>query len=229
MKKIYFVTILSLVFLTFRSIAQSVHYFEFTTQCGHGNWQDTSFIAATADQDVIDSVLTDMAKPYDERRFISGFIDYGDGGFNHNAGHWFLWHFIPGQWELADAAIEVCDGCPYSDVDADTAYWIGVLGIFCPWSGKPAREVSGPADIGLAIPGDRIRIFPNPARDYIIIQSNTSSLLNVIVYDATGREIVKYSDFTCGELSLPGLKSGLYLLHCRDSRFIEVMPLLIEN
>ncbi len=122
--------------------AQTTRYFEFTTECGHGNWQDTSFIASTSDQAVIDSVLANLARPVEERQFINGTIDYGHGGVNHNANNWFLWHFVPNEWNLVDFAIEVCDGCPYSDVDADTAYWVGNIGQFCHWSSKPVREVS---------------------------------------------------------------------------------------
>ncbi|MCB0518056.1 MAG: hypothetical protein H6577_09740 [Lewinellaceae bacterium] len=76
--------------------AQTTRYFEFSVpDCGHGNWQDTSFIAATDDPAVIADVLEDMSKPFEERRFIIGPIAYGHGGHNHNAGHWFLWHTPP--------------------------------------------------------------------------------------------------------------------------------------
>jgi hypothetical protein len=33
----------------------------------------------------------------------------------------FYWHFMPGKWVVVPpdvSAIETCDGCPYSDVDA---------------------------------------------------------------------------------------------------------------
>ena len=59
-----FLLSIGIIFLAFQSIkGQPVHYFEFITTCGHGNWQDTSFIAATSDQAVIDTCLVDLNKP----------------------------------------------------------------------------------------------------------------------------------------------------------------------
>lgn len=51
---------------------QTLRYFEFNTNCGHGNWKDTSFIASTSNQVVIDSVLANIARPLNQRNFISG-------------------------------------------------------------------------------------------------------------------------------------------------------------
>jgi hypothetical protein len=135
-------TFIMLLTLGFIGKAQT-RFFEFSTStfCGHGNWQDTSFIASTSNQAVIDSVLANLARPLNQRNFINGPIDYGNGGHNHNANHWFLWHFMPSQWSLVELAMEVCDGCPYTDVDADTAYWVGNVGRFCPWSGRPVRDL----------------------------------------------------------------------------------------
>ena len=57
-------------------MAQTTRYFEFSVpECGHGNWQDTSFIAATDDPAIIADVLEDITKPFQERRFIIGPID----------------------------------------------------------------------------------------------------------------------------------------------------------
>jgi hypothetical protein len=209
--------------------AQPLRYFEFTTQCGHGNWQDTSFIAATADPAVIDSVLTDLDKPYEERRFISGAIDLGDGGYNHNAGHWFLWHFIPGQWELAEMAIEVCDGCPYSDVDADTSYWVGNLGMFCPWSGKPAREIGELVKVDPAGAENRISVYPNPAGCRVFLHRSSASPLCITINGLQGQKILELTNFSGEEINLPALNEGLYFLRCQEENDITVVPLRIKR
>jgi hypothetical protein len=227
MKRVYFLIALMLSIVSETISAQSLRYFEFTTQCGHGNWQDTSFIAATDDPDVINSVLTDLGKPYDDRRFISGSIDHGDGGYNHNADHWFLWHFIPGEWDLAEMAIEVCDGCPFSDVDADTAYWISNIGIFCPWSGKPAREI----DISVFNPSlqedDPIIIYPNPATSHIYLQLNSTNLITLTFYNSLGQKVLQFFNFSGNEIDLPNLKEGIYFLRCENDKKIVVKSLLI--
>jgi hypothetical protein len=227
MKKTFVILFLLLPLLMEKSISQSLRYFEFTTLCGHGNWQDTSFIAATNDQTVIDSVLTDLSRPYDERRFISGSIDHGNGGYNHNAGHWFLWHFIPGQWELADMSIEVCDGCPYSDVDADTAYWIGNLGTFCPWSGKPARELAAPVVVDFPYAKDLIAITPNPVINNIYIQRNFAGPVTITLFNSTGQIILILEDFSGNEISLPAVNVGLYFLKFDDGLNSVVKKFLV--
>jgi hypothetical protein len=212
MRRIFVTLLLALLILRNDAFAQSLRFFEFTTQCGHGNWQDTSFLAATADTQVINQVLNDLQKPYDERRFISGSIDYGNGGYNHNQDHWFLWHFVPGEWELAEMAIEVCDGCPFSDIDADTAYWVGTLGIFCPWSGKPAREIPAPVILGPPEEDDWIQVFPNPATNVLFFHYNYASVLTISLYDLSGRELIRVPVFKGHELVLPFLKPQLCLL-----------------
>lgn len=194
--------------------AQTTRYFQFTTECGHGNWQDTAFVAATSDQDVIDAVLANIALPIEERQFISGPIDYGNGGVNHNANHWFLWHFTPNEWSLADFAIEVCDGCPYTDVDADTAYWVGNLGQFCPWSGKPVREVSLVSEVKDPTFGQSEPMFyPNPTQGQITLNLQESEGATVQVFNTIGQELgrISYAQFQ-QTMDISYLQQGIYYL-----------------
>ena len=109
-------TIILLLSVLFAS-AQNMRYFQFSVACGHGNWQDTAFVAATNDTALINTVLAEMAKPMEERMFINGPIAAGHAGYNRNATHWFKWHFVPNEWSLVEFAIEVCDGCPFTDTD----------------------------------------------------------------------------------------------------------------
>jgi len=62
---------------------------------------------------------------------ITGDLATGDGGFNSP----WSWHIEPGTVEVADVAIELCDGRP-SMVEADIDYWINTVGRFCPWSAR---------------------------------------------------------------------------------------------
>lgn len=61
----------------------------------------------------------------------NGVVRYGPGQGNHNA-PW-NWHLDPEQIEMAEAAIELCDGVP-SYVEARTQEFVEVVGSFCPWS-----------------------------------------------------------------------------------------------
>lgn len=210
--------------------AQTTRYFEFSTSCGHGNWQDTSFIASTSDLVLIDSVLANIGRPLSQRKFISGNIGYGNGGHNHNSSHWFLWHFIPNQWELVDFAIEVCDGCPFTDIDSDTSYWVGNLGEFCPWSGKPIREVSSPLGISHPIFEKEISLYPNPASNTVSITWHSLKDLNVSIHNALGEEVKsvllkKHNPI----INITNLRSGVYFLRISEDNKVGVKRLIINK
>jgi hypothetical protein len=209
--------------------AQTTRYFEFTTTCGHGNWQDTAFVAATSDQAIIDEVFIELAKPLEERRFISGAIGPGDDGHNRNADHWFLWHFIPDQWSLVDFAIEVCDGCPYTDVDMDTAYWISNLGQFCPWSGRPVRELKDIVDTDDLHTRNEITLYPNPASDVLYLSSK-STITSIVLYNAIGQRVINLLlDDTKATIDVTHLESGLYFLHLERAHAREIHKLVIQK
>lgn len=154
--------------ISLASSAQSLRYFEFTIHDSSTVWQDSSFIAATSDQNLIDSILVDLSKPYSQRKHINGVISYGNDGYNQNNSHTFLWHFVPGQWDLVETSIELCDGRPFSDVDLDTAYWISTVGNYCPWLSKVAREV-----FPLSIDDKNLitfKIYPNPSAQFLSLE-----------------------------------------------------------
>lgn len=191
--------------------AQSLRYFEFTTACGHGNWQDTSFIAATSDPAVIDSLLADLNRPVIMRKHINGSIAAGNAGYNHNAGHWFKWHFIPGQWGLSEVSPEVCDGCPYSDVDADTSYWIRTISFFCPWSSHVAREVTGQLGIPPPVAQPDVPLYPNPSGETVFIQLPSGQPYTLT--DLSGR-VLRTGILDEGINSIPviSLEAGMYCI-----------------
>lgn len=230
MKKSVF-TFIFILFFSFIGKAQTLRFFEFsTTNCGHGNWQDTTFIASTSNQATIDSVLANMARPLNQRNFINGPIYYGNGGHNHNANHWFLWHFIPNQWNLVELAIELCDGCPYTDVDTDTAYWVGTVGQFCPWSGRPVREVLDPAlPLNTLTPDEDVTFFPNPAKNEIVLTWTGLNKFNVSIYNSMGQELYSTSLFEHkNSLNISNLATGLYFLKISDTNKSTTKKLLKE-
>jgi len=232
MKKIV-LTFIVLLSLSFIGKAQTTRYFEFSTDtyCGHGNWQDTTFIASTSGQVVIDTVLANIARPLNQRNFINGPIDYGNGGHNHNASHWFLWHFIPNQWSLVELAMEVCDGCPYTDVDADTAYWVGTVGQFCPWSGRPVREVADPI-LGINDPifENEILLYPNPAKDELNLKWNNLINITVTIFNSIGQEL---STFFLSKdkriIDISELQKGLYFLKIIDGNKTGIKKLIVDG
>ena len=93
------------------------------------------FRVSTADPAFITQARSQLLLPESERRrFVSGSIQLGSGGYNLA----WNWHFTDAQ--LVDAAIELCDGRP-SMVQADLDYWLGVVKRFCPWGSYVYAEV----------------------------------------------------------------------------------------
>ncbi len=95
------------------------------------------FIAKTADPAVIDKVLAELQIPVDQRLLhIHGAIDRGNDGYNLS----WSWHFIPGQWDLTEMSIEVCDAEP-SYVEAHLDEWLSMQNAFCPWDSYVKEEI----------------------------------------------------------------------------------------
>ena len=64
-------------------------------------------------------------------RIPVGRIHRGSGRGAHNAPYG--WHLDPDEIELAEAAIEVCDGTP-SFIEANVDYFVNDVRAYCPWS-----------------------------------------------------------------------------------------------
>jgi hypothetical protein len=194
-------------------------FFEFRTTCGGGHWQDTAFIVAASDPALISEVRAEMLKPYESRRFINGELDYGNAGYNHNAGHWFLWHIKPASWTLTDFAIELCDGCPYSDVDRDTATWIRTVKHFCPWTGRPSRELTDPTGITEQPLFPSLKIWPQPVLHTLQVNTGSDDPYRVELYDVTGKRLLT-QDVQTGKLTLDMdlYAPGIYLLRIGNDR-----------
>lgn len=233
MKRIFILLSVALLMcLHYAVFAQAAtRYFQFTTSCGHGNWQDTAYVAGTSDPVLIAKVLAELQKPKEERQFISGEIAAGSGGHNRNAGHWFKWHFKPGQWTLVDVAMEVCDGCPYSDVDADTTYWLHTVERFCSWGGQPVKEIAAPT----AIPeqkddADIMSVYPNPASGQITLTKDNNAAAIITIYNAIGQQAAVFGmagkDMVYDVSRLP---QGCYYLKMQAGDITSVKQLIIQH
>ena len=94
-----------------------------------------SFVATTSDPEVLAAAREELSRPLSDRLlYILGPIAEGDGG--HNA-DW-DWHFVPGEWDLTDTSMDLCDADPQFIEDA-LQDWIRKIGRYCP---KGARLVA---------------------------------------------------------------------------------------
>lgn len=111
-------------------------YFEFKDEVN-----GDAFIAWTSNQQVIDQVLAELAKPENERLMhINGGIAKLPDNCKLNQ-NW-SWYFLPDDWALAELSIEVCDGTPqYVEEHLDDYLHIER---YCPWSSFVLREIQKP-------------------------------------------------------------------------------------
>jgi hypothetical protein len=95
------------------------------------------FIAITDDPELIAAIEAELLYPPEERFFhIHGRIAKGNGGYNLD----WSWHFVPGEWNLAEMSIELCDGTP-SYVEGNLDDWLAMQDSFCPWDSYVKEEV----------------------------------------------------------------------------------------
>ena len=95
------------------------------------------FVAETTDPNVIARARAQLARPRAERDlFVEGALARGNGGHNSP----WSWHLVPGDWDLAESSIELCDSTP-TLLEADLDYWFARVGRFCPWDSYVAAEL----------------------------------------------------------------------------------------
>ncbi|GLB54211.1 hypothetical protein NBRC110019_32530 [Neptunitalea chrysea] len=212
MKKTLFTGIL-LCIINITATAQ-LRYFEFRVPYDS---TFTSFIVATSDSVVIDEVLNDLTLPINNRRFISGGITNGHGGFNYDGTNWHSWHFIPNQWQLTAAAIEFCDGIT-ALIGTHPAIIAGGQLQFCPWSSYPYQEVTAPV---LGIESNDyikdIKIYPNPATSTIFVDwvdLSSDALIKIEIYNPIGQLVLETSlTQNNNQIDISHLSNNVYFMN----------------
>jgi len=106
----------------------------FEIEIATGDGPETFRVAvATPEQ----AALAESARVFGRVGVLHGTLVHGDGGFNAD----YSWHLAPESITFPDLAIEVCDGRPLSDVEANLDYWFDALGIYCPWGARVIRRI----------------------------------------------------------------------------------------
>ena len=57
------------------------------------------------------------------------------------------------------------------------------------------------------------RIYPNPASDFITIESNNLNVDAIAIYDVLGKQVLVQKELTSNQLDVSGLKNGIYFLN----------------
>ena len=116
-------------------------YYEVGFDTDNANWRDTAIIIRTNNAAMIQKADAQLVLPVPERQIVLGELKSGSGGYNKNAAHEFKWHFDEYTWDLVDMTVEIYDGKPFTDVDSDTAYWLGTVKRFGAWSSYVRRRL----------------------------------------------------------------------------------------
>lgn len=216
-----------LVFVGFYVKSQTIRYFEFRQPFENAY---TSFVVATSDTSAINDVLNDITLPIDQRRFISGNVANGNGGFNHDGTNWQTWHFIPDEWQLTSSNVEHCDGIS-SNIGNNPSLIAGDTIYFCPWDSYPFQEVYNP---GLSIEdlnsNIKITVYPNPSSDKIFFEWASSDNLSINIYNVTGQHILSTNiSKQQNEIDVKRFRKGLYFVIIRDGKNIGTKKLIIEH
>jgi hypothetical protein len=226
MKSISLSIILLIVGFTVKS--QTIRYFEFRQPVD--STDTSSFIVATSNTSVINDVLNDITLPIGQRRFISGNVINGNGGFNHDGTNWHSWHFITNEWQVTGFNIEYCDGIS-SNIGNNPSVIAGDTIYFCPWNSYPYQEVY---NIGLSIEDFysdfQIKIYPNPSTDKIYFEWLSNNPLFIDLYTVTGQHMLttKLSK-TNNKIDISQLSNGIYFIHITDNKRNRVEKIIVEH
>ncbi len=217
-----------LIVITGTVKSQTTRYFEFRQPLDS---TFTSFIAATSDTAVINDVLHELSQPIDQRKFISGKVTKGDGGFNYDGANWHTWHFVTNEWQLTRFNVEHCDGISSlignhpSVINGDTIY-------FCPWNSYPYQEVRNP---GLSLkklsPHTHLIIYPNPASNEVhFLWKGPSDTLSINVYNTLGALLWTTTlSRQQNTLDISNLSNGLYFVYFSDGSTFGMEKLMLER
>ena len=89
-----------------------------------------------------------------------------------------------------------------------------------------AVTVNDPVNV-LAVKKPSLKVFPNPANDFLYISGEYSQNTVFNLFDATGALVRTFHG--AGRHNLQGLSDGFYLLSAEDSQLYGVTKVLIQN
>ena len=76
---------------------------------------------------------------------------------------------------------------------------------------------------------DKIRIYPNPAKNYLIIDSSSDEMVNGMINSLTGESVLRFEMNNSIRLSIKNLKSGLYFVLLEIDNYKYTSKFIINN
>jgi hypothetical protein len=117
------------------------------------------FIVRVVDQPLLDEMIA-ICNGQEPQKIVNGDLLTGNLGYNHDPlnGTGWSWHLDDTTLELAEIAMELCDGVP-SFVEGSLFYWLLTVGSYCPWSSQIVAinadtTMAGDFDVDSDVDGD---------------------------------------------------------------------------
>ena len=142
--------------------------------------------------------------------------------------------FLPGSYELAEESPGIGQGITSLEINGKT--------YFAPlsdYNGNPRpNPIDTNVDIGAIespyphvgierIQNSRFKIYPNPSRDLINIETEIPGTYSIIISTLNGQEIyAETMDGNAIHLNLSGLQSGIYLVKIKSKEFISTRKII---
>ncbi len=73
-----------------------------------------------------------------------------------------------------------------------------------------------------------VKVYPNPARDFITVESNTVQLSSVSVFDVLGKNVLTQNKLTNNRIDVSSLVSGIYFVKINSEDATTTRKIIIE-
>ncbi|WP_204346801.1 T9SS type A sorting domain-containing protein [Psychroserpens algicola] len=72
------------------------------------------------------------------------------------------------------------------------------------------------------------RMYPNPAKEYVIIEANTLEITSIVMYDVLGKKVLSQDKLTNNRIDVSDLNNGMYFLKIQSNGNSITKKLIIE-
>ncbi|WP_298893445.1 T9SS type A sorting domain-containing protein [uncultured Psychroserpens sp.] len=101
------------------------------------------------------------------------------------------------------------------------------------FEGSELNHIGGPNPSQNTLSNDEFalsnfKIYPNPAKDYITIETNNVAITSIVMYDILGKNVFAQSELTNNRINVSDFNSGLYFVKIESSGNSITKKLIIE-
>ena len=106
-------------------------------------------------------------------------------------------------------------------VDTETGFAVGAGGAILSFQGLVSSTARPQAPVD-------IRLYPNPAGEFLTLESERAALVTLLLRDAAGRPLRQHTFSGTQQLSLAGLPAGWYVAELRTEEGVFRLPVIVR-